>query len=50
MKEDFVISNYCIVDDDNDMLEFQKKHFVQTNPWTGLTKKDYRKIKQILNV
>lgn len=50
MKEDFVISNYCIVDDDNDMLESQKKHFVQTNPWTGLTKKDYRKIKQILNV
>lgn len=50
MKEDFVILNYCIVDDDNDMLEHQKKNFVQTNPWTGLTKKDYRKIKQILEL
>lgn len=50
MKEDFVISNYCIVDDDNDILEHQISNFVQTNPLTGLTRKDYNKIKKILNI
>jgi hypothetical protein len=44
------VDNYVIIDDDGGMLDSQLYHFVQTNPWTGLTKKDYRKIKQILNV
>jgi len=50
MKEDFKISNYCIVDDDNDMLKHQLKNFVQTNPLIGITRKDYRKIKDILKL
>lgn len=50
MKEDFVISNYCIVDDDDDMLKSQMNNFVQTDPLIGITRKDYRKIKQILNL
>jgi hypothetical protein len=50
MKEDFTILNYCIVDDDNDMLDIQKKNFVQTNSWTGITRKNYHKIKEILKL
>ena len=50
MKEDFQILNYCIVDDDNDMLKHQFKNFVKTDPLIGITKKDYRKIKNILNI
>jgi len=50
MKEDFTILNYCIVDDDNDMLESQKNNFVQTNPLIGITRKNYHKIKQILKL
>jgi hypothetical protein len=50
MKEDFVISNYCIVDDDDDMLKSQMNNFVQTDPLIGITRKDYRKIKQILKL
>lgn len=30
MKEDFTILNYCIVDDDNDILKNQMNNFVQT--------------------
>ena len=48
MKEDFEISSYCIVDDDNDMLESQMNNFVQTNPLIGLTRKNYKDILQIL--
>lgn len=48
MKEDFEILSWCIVDDDDDMLESQKEHFVQTNPLIGITKKDYKKILKIL--
>lgn len=50
MKEDFTILNYCIVDDDNDMLKNQMNNFVQTDFLIGLTRKNYRKIKQILNI
>ena len=50
MKEDFVIANYCIVDDDDDMLKSQMNNFVQTDPLIGITRKDYRKIKQILKL
>lgn len=49
-KEHFEIEKYVIVDDDNDMLDEQMKNLIQTNAWTGLTKKDYRKIKKILQL
>jgi len=48
MKEDFKILSWCIVDDDDDMLDYQKKNFVQTNFLVGITKKDYKKILKIL--
>lgn len=48
MKNDFMISSYCIVDDDNDILESQMKNFVQTDPLIGLTRKNYDDILWIL--
>lgn len=48
--ERFHIKNYCIVDDDTDMLEEQLPYFVNTNFKNGLTRKDYKKIKHILNL
>ena len=50
MKEDFVISNYCIVDDNNDILKNQMNNFVQTDFLIGLTRKNYKKIKEILKL
>ena len=49
-KEAFIIEKYCIVDDDNDMLENQLEKFVQTDFIVGITKKDYNKIRKILDV
>jgi hypothetical protein len=31
------ISNYVIIDDDNDMLDSQQKNYVKTNPQYGIT-------------
>lgn len=39
---------YCIVDDDDDMMEYQKDNFVKIDNYTGITEKDIEKIKQIL--
>ena len=39
---------YCIVDDDTDMLLSQKNNFVHVNERYGLTKRDIEKIKKIL--
>ena len=50
MKEDFEIESYCIVDDDDDILESQMINFVQTNFLIGITRKDYIKIKNILKL
>ena len=36
--------------DDNDMLENQLEKFVQTDFIVGITKKDYNKIRKILDV
>jgi hypothetical protein len=47
-KEPFIIENYCIVDDDNDMLESQMNNFVQTDFLVGLTRKKYKEILNIL--
>lgn len=43
------IENYVIVDDDNDMLESQKDHFVRCSYVFGLIPSRVEKIKEILN-
>lgn len=43
------ITNYCIIDDDSDMLDSQKNNFVKINYKTGLTEYDVEKIKNILS-
>lgn len=43
------VSNYCIIDDDNDMLSTQLENFVQINSEVGLTEEDCEEIKRILN-
>ena len=42
------ISNYVILDDDSDMLESQKKHFVKVNNKVGLTIKEIIQCENIL--
>lgn len=39
---------YCVVDDDNDMLDEQLENFVQTDYMDGLTDSDMNKIIEIL--
>jgi hypothetical protein len=41
---------YVILDDCADMLMDQKNHFIHVNAETGLTAKDIRKAKKILNI
>jgi hypothetical protein len=40
---------YAIVDDNSDMLESQRTHFVQTSEEEGLSFRDYAALKRILN-
>lgn len=42
------VSQYAIVDDDDDMLEEQKPFFVNTNVEEGLMYKDYKQLRAIL--
>ena len=42
------ITHYCIIDDDNDMLQEQQEKFVQTDNQVGLTVEDYQKVINIL--
>lgn len=42
------VKNYCIVDDDSDMLDSQKHRFVQTNNFHGLLWKEAHQIVEIL--
>ena len=49
-KERFIIENYVIIDDDNDMLQSQLNNFVQTSFWDGLSKKHYKNINKIFNI
>lgn len=37
------ITSYCILDDDSDMLDEQRKHFVRTNRRTGLVAADIQR-------
>ena len=41
---------YCIIDDDKDMLDKQMNNFVHIDNYTGITDNDIEKIKQILNI
>lgn len=43
-----IITNYVILDDDNDMLESQMSHFVNTSNENGLTIDTYKKAVEIL--
>lgn len=38
------VSNYSIIDDENDMLPEQQTHFVQTNPQFGISKKNVEEL------
>lgn len=44
------ITNYVIIDDDNDMEQEQMDHFFQTDRWYGLTMELSEKIIKYLNV
>lgn len=44
-----IVSSYCILDDDSDMLMWQAQHFVQTDHWTGITPTNVYKARRILN-
>lgn len=41
--------NYVILDDDSDMLLTQKDHFVKTDPYKGMNRKNVEKAIRILN-
>lgn len=49
LEENDHVTNYCIIDDDSDMLISQHLNFVQTNGEFGLTFKDTERIVEILN-
>ena len=42
------IEQYVIFDDDTDITDKQKSHFVHIDFWNGIQEKDYKKAKQIL--
>ena len=44
------VINYVIIDDDSDMLEEQKKHFVQIDAKKGFTMAEMLKCKEILSL
>jgi hypothetical protein len=39
--------NYLILDDNDDMLESQKYHFVQTDDFNGITMRNYWRMEQV---
>lgn len=43
------VATYAIVDDDSDMLVEQRRYFVKTDIYEGLTFRNYRELKSILN-
>lgn len=45
-KKDY---NYCIIDDNDQFLNYQKPYFIYTNMMKGLTKQDAMKAIKILN-
>lgn len=49
LNENKDVSNYLIIDDDNDMLPSQIDNFVNTNQYYGISSNNKRKAVQILN-
>ena len=49
MKDQGVELVYCILDDDSDMLLWQKDNFIQTDTYLGINDKDMNKAIEILN-
>ena len=49
LKEHPEVTNYVILDDDNDMLKEQSANFVKTSMYRGLSKEDAEKAIKILN-
>lgn len=43
------VTNYVIIDDDNDMLDEQEPHFVQTSWYDGINDYNVEKAIEILN-
>lgn len=43
------IENYVIIDDREDMMDYQLEHFVKINPYRGLTDEDLEKAMIILD-
>ena len=52
LKDDnlYIDIDYCIVDDDDDILTCQKDNFIKIDNYLGITQDDIVKIKQILNI
>ena len=48
MEREAQVIRYAIIDDENDMLTKQQKHFVQTNSQFGITCKDVERVISIL--
>lgn len=49
-NDDELKIDYCIVDDDDDMMQYQQDNFIKIDNYSGITKNDIKKIKQILNI
>jgi hypothetical protein len=47
--EKALVKNYIILDDDCDMLFYQKEHFIKTSQYKGLTESDTKTAINILN-
>lgn len=43
------LKNYLILDDDSDMILWQKDHFIKTDAYEGITEEDVEKAISILN-
>ena len=48
LEEHTEIENYVIIDDDSDMLEEQKEHFVKVDASVGFIQRDYERCLEIL--
>lgn len=43
------VTNYVIIDDDEDFMKEQLSHFIKTDPYKGFTENDYNKAFKILS-
>lgn len=50
LDEHSYVTNYLILDDDNDMLEEQLPHFVHTDPMNGILITHFIRAKEILGI